>query len=143
MGKSFLREKICASHSWKYVSTTGKTSFYRQKYVFPLKEDVRKKYLQRQKYVFPLVGNAFPPLKKLCVSSNWKYLSITGKTIFTGKTMCFHQWGKCFHHWKSIGLYFFKTCFFQQQYKLSLTTTLNSSNSGKNSLTGKNVGFRQ
>ena len=58
MGKINLQTKVCVSVNRKYVSTTEKNSFY------------------RQKYVFRLVGITFPQLgkivslSKLCVSGS-------------------------------------------------------------------------
>ena len=64
--------KIC-------VSTSGKNSLYRQKYVLPLMGNM-----------FPLLGKQFLETK-VCVSTNRNYVYTTGKIVSLSK-LCLHWW---------------------------------------------------
>ena len=67
MGKINLQTKVCVSVNRKYVSTTEKNSFYRQKYVFRLVG-----------IMFPQLGKIVS-LSKLCVSTSGSMPPLAGK----------------------------------------------------------------
>ena len=67
MGKINLQTKVCVSVNRKYVSTTEKNSFYRQKYVFRLVG-----------IMFPQLGKIVS-LSKLCVSTSGSVPPLAGK----------------------------------------------------------------
>lgn len=74
-GESFLQAKIIYFHLWKYISSTGKNSFYRQKHVST-----------SGNHVHPQLGKIVL-YAKVCAAASQKYGSTTGKNSFTGKNM--------------------------------------------------------
>lgn len=97
--KQLFQVKIFLSTRGKYVLTTGKTSFYRQKYVFQLLKEIvftGKNMCVSQWEIFFHYSEKQFLQTKICISTTGKHVSTTEKvttvrSMFTAQKISFYR----------------------------------------------------